>query len=170
MTRAAQAALALALALAGNVLAGAGPAQAATLGATFGPTTVYGSDREPYVVVLNRSDVPAAVSLEADTGWQLAESAFTLAPQEMRQVPVSTVGTGDGRAWLSLSEAGQVVAAGQQANALLLSVRLVMIRPFDWAPVVFGAVAALVALALLVLAMRRWRPWELRLARQRGQA
>lgn len=164
MNRAARAAFVI-LATASIALAGAGAIRAATLGATLGPTTVYGSDHEPFVLIVNRSDVAGSVILQADNGWQLAEGAFTLAPGEQHRVPILTVGTGEGRAYMQLAEAGRTAAPGETANAVLLSVRLVVQRPFDPVPLITSLLALLVGLAAALYALWRIKPWQYRLAR-----
>jgi hypothetical protein len=141
------------LALASVALAGAGGIRAAspTVGGTL---SAVGNT----VTVKSNGNVPARITLSAEV-VHLSETTFALDSGQSHTVTFA----GDPVGKVYAAFAVVTGATSGDTNSLTLAVGLKPYTPpLDLAP--YGA--ALLVFAGLVLALRRWRPWQYRLARR----
>jgi hypothetical protein len=163
MTAVLRAALTLTV-LAGIALAGAVGARAAepSLGATVQSRVYLADSRE--LLVWNRSTVPASFSFTAPAGFTIEPASIDLEPDGHGVVTIAG-DAADGSAIAIVLTSRAPVPAGASPVNLAFQALVFHQRPVDWLAVALLATAALLGLLVLALALRRWRPWDLRLAR-----
>lgn len=126
------------VALAALAAAGAGGVRAGepALGATV-EAIVYANE-DPAVSILNRSNVPGLFSVSTEGfGWSVSDQPFVLEPDEQRDVPLVGIGDAEGSLLVHVV-AAETPPPGVQRGEIVLEVRLLPERPFDWRALLIG--------------------------------
>lgn len=143
-------------ALASIALAGAAGVHAAdpTIGAAVESRVFTDEDRA--LRVANRSDVTATFDFTATDEWRIVPGRLVLDAGASGQVVV--VGDGEDGAPVTVTiTSAQPAPQGTARSAIQLTSRIYHARPFDPAPLVWGALAAVLALLVLIVVARRAR-------------
>lgn len=132
-----------------------------TLGASVSAIVI--ADEDPAFHIVNRGAVRMTFDATAPDGWGVSPASIELDPGAEGVINL----TGSGDAGLATVYGRATVPSAGDATAIRFgSIQVMQTRPFDptrYFPMIGGSI---VALALLILAARRFRPWELRVARR----
>jgi len=160
LAAAALAALSLGLGTAGTVAAVDPTAQPGTLGASVSAVVI--ADENPTFHIINRGAVRMTFDVSVPDGWGVSPTSVELDPNA--EGVINLTGEGDS-GMATVYGRATVPAAGDSTAIRFGAIRVMQSRPFDLTRYLPGILAVLGLAAVAVLALRRVRPWELRVMR-----
>lgn len=131
-----------------------------TMGASVSAIVI--ADESPSLHVTNRGSVETTFTATVPDGWGITPASITLTPG---QEGVLTL-TGRGDAGLATVYGAQTHPRTGDATAIRFgAIRVMQTRPFDPMRYLPTVLYALLALGVVLLVLRRVRPWQYRLTR-----